>query len=99
MGFGINTAIYDNTAGKYNALGGLQYLTQNAAVKNATIITPHIYGDSTTGIILSSTSPHPKSILTKCALTPCYLGERKNPKHLEIKRINISADVWWIQSV
>jgi hypothetical protein len=49
MGFGINPVIYDNTPGKLNALAGLQYLASNVAVKAATIITPHIYGDSTTG--------------------------------------------------
>ncbi len=49
MGFGINPLIYDNTEGKSNALVGLQYLAANAAVKAATIITPHIYGSGTTG--------------------------------------------------
>ena len=50
MGFGINPAIYTNADGLYNALGGLQYLASKAAVKAATILTPHIYGDSTTGM-------------------------------------------------
>lgn len=59
MGFGINPAIYDNTDGKYNALGGLQTLSQNAAVKAATIITPHIYGDLTSGAITELTSSQP----------------------------------------
>lgn len=54
MGFGINTQIYDGRPGLYNALGGLQTLAANTAVKAATIITPHIYGDQTTGTSTST---------------------------------------------
>lgn len=49
QGFGINPAIYDNRDGFANALGGLQTLVSNRAVRAATIITPHVYGGQVTG--------------------------------------------------
>lgn len=49
QGFGINPEIYNNGPGLSNALGGLQTLVANFAVKNRTLISPHVYGPDTTG--------------------------------------------------
>lgn len=49
MGFGT-LPFFDDTDGLYNAQGGLEYLIKNTAVRKATIMTPHIYGEQVTGI-------------------------------------------------
>ena len=80
MGFGINPAIYTNQDGLYNALGGLQTLAANAAVKARTILTPHIYGFQVTGEPLSSAAcPGNFSwlVVSMCAEgAPCRLEHR-----------------------
>lgn len=52
MGFGINETIYDGSENLENALTAMKIVVDIQAVKESTIVSPHIFGPQVVGMSL-----------------------------------------------